>query len=278
MKTQKTGQYSVLMSVYFKEKPEYLRLSIQSILDQTVMPSEFILIKDGPLTEELDQVIEKFKINNPGFFKIIVNEKNLGLGPALNMGIKASANELIARMDSDDYSVPERCEKLLKKFEEDSSLDMVGSFEAEFIDDLDHVISVHRVPETDAEIRKFMRRRCALLHPTVMYKRSAVTACGGYHPVLLYEDYDLFARMVLENHVKSYNIQENIYYIRTSGDFFKRRGGMKYAKTVLNFKWNQFKKKNMSFFDFLISGLGQAFVCILPNKLRKEFYMKLLRK
>lgn len=137
----KNTPYTVLMSVYIKEKAEYLKLSIQSMLDQTVPPDEFILVKDGPLTMELD-------------------------------------------------------------------------------------------------IAKFMRRRCAILHPTVMYKKGAVIRSGNYHSVPLYEDYDLFARMVLEYNVRSYNIQENLYYIRTSEDFFKRRGGLKYAKTVLNFKWN----------------------------------------
>ncbi len=89
---------------------------------------------------------------------------------------------------------------------------------------------------------------------------------------------ELFARMVLEYHIKSYNIPEPLYYIRTSEDFFKRRGGIKYAKTVLKFKWGQYRKGYMSLMDFCISGLGQAFVCVLPNSLRKSFYMKFLRK
>ena len=110
-----------------------------------------------------------------------------------------------------------------------------------------------------------------------MYKKGAVIRSGNYHSVPLYEDYDLFARMVLEYNVRSYNIQENLYYIRTSEDFFKRRGGLKYAKTVLNFKWKQHKKGYMSLADFCISGLGQAFVCVLPNSLRKVIYLKLLR-
>lgn len=265
------------MSVYIKEKGEYLRTSILSMLDQTVPPDEFIIVKDGPLTKELDLIIDKFSSDNPGLFKVIANETNLGLGPALAKGLITSRNELIARMDSDDISVKDRCEKELQKFDEDPELEMVGSFEVEFINDINNVISIHRVPESDEEIKRFMRRRCAVLHPTVIYKKSAVIRSGNYRPVLLYEDYDLFARMILEHNVKSYNIQENLYYIRTSEDFFKRRGGVKYAKTVLKFKWEQYKKGHMSLNDFCISGFGQAFVCILPNNLRKTFYMKILR-
>lgn len=272
------SKYTVLMSVYYKEKPEYLSLSIESMLNQTVKPDEFIIVKDGPLTTELDEVINNFVTAYPKTFNIIVNETNLGLGPALAKGIENSKNELIARMDSDDYVVSTRCERQLKKFREDPKLGMVGSYEAEFVDDIDNVISIHRVPSENDEIERFMHRRCSVLHPTVMYKKSAVLKSGNYQSVLLYEDYDLFARMVLEYHIKSYNIPEPLYYIRTSEDFFKRRGGIKYAKTVLKFKWGQYRKGYMSLMDFCISGLGQAFVCVLPNSLRKIFYMKFLRK
>lgn len=271
-------KYTVLMSVYYKEKPEYLSLSIESMLNQTVKPDEFIIVKDAPLTTELDEVINNFVTAYPKMFNIIVNETNLGLGPALAKGIENSKNELIARMDSDDYVVSTRCEKQLEKFREDPKLGMVGSYEAEFVDTVDNVISIHRVPSENDEIERFMHRRCSVLHPTVMYKKSAVLKSGNYQSVLLYEDYDLFARMVLEYHIKSYNIPEPLYYIRTSEDFFKRRGGIKYAKTVLKFKWGQYRKGYMSSMDFCISGLGQAFVCVLPNSLRKSFYMKFLRK
>ena len=271
-------KYTVLMSVYYKEKPEYLSLSIESMLNQTVKPDEFIIVKDGPLTTELDEVINNFVTAYPKMFNIIVNETNLGLGPALAKGIENSKNELIARMDSDDYVVSTRCEKQLEKFREDPKLGMVGSYEAEFVDTVDNVISIHRVPSENDEIERFMHRRCSVLHPTVMYKKSAVLKSGNYQSVLLYEDYDLFARMVLEYHIKSYNIPEPLYYIRTSEDFFKRRGGIKYAKTVLKCKWGQYRKGYMSSMDFCISGLGQAFVCVLPNSLRKSFYMKFLRK
>lgn len=270
-------KYTVLMSVYYKEKGEYLHKAIDSMLSQTVAPDEFIIVEDGPLTGELNDVINSYVSSYPTIFNIIKLKKNGGLGPALAIGIENSKNELIARMDSDDYVVPDRCKKQLSIFEKDPQLGIVGSYEAEFVDNIDNVISIHKVPETNNEIKKFMRRRCALLHPTVMYKKNEVLKSGNYRDVHLYEDYDLFARMVLENNVKSYNIQESLYYIRTSADFFERRGGIKYAKTVLNFKYDLMKKGDMSPLDFLISGLGQAFVCILPNDVRKQFYLKFLR-
>ncbi|MGL6200640.1 MAG: glycosyltransferase [Lachnospiraceae bacterium] len=272
------NKYTVLMSVYKKEKKEYLEKSIQSMLNQTIPPDEFVIVKDGPLTIDLDTVIDSFCAKYPSLFKILENKMNLGLGPALAKGINASRNELIERMDSDDISVVNRCERQLEIFKRNPGIEMIGSFEAEFIGDIDNVISIHRVPENNDEIKKFMRRRCAILHPTVMYKKSAVLKSGNYRSVPLYEDYDLFARMVLEYNVQSYNIQDNLYYIRTSEDFFKRRGGVGYAKTVLKFKWGQYKKGYMSLADFCISGLGQAIVCIIPNSMRKMVYVRFLRR
>lgn len=270
-------RYSVLMSVYYKEKPEYLKISIQSMLDQTISPNEYIIIKDGPLPFELDIVIDEYVKQYPLLFTVIQNETNIGLGPALAKGIVASKNELIARMDSDDFVVSDRCEKQLAFFDKNQELGMVGSYEVEFIDEIDNVISIHRVPQYNDEIKKFMRRRCAVLHPTVMFKRSEVLRAGNYRDYRLYEDYDLFARMIFDANVKCYNIQESLYYIRTSEDFFERRGGWKYAKTALKFKYNLYRKKDISLIDFCMSGFGQFFVCIMPNKLRKLFYMKVLR-
>ena len=268
------------MSVYKKEKPQYLKLAIQSMIKQTVKADEFIIVKDGPLTHELDSVIDNYVKRYPGLFTIIANETNLGLGPALRKGVEVARNDLIARMDSDDYCVPERCEKQLNLFAINNELGMVGTYESEFVDHIDNVVSIHKVPEKHEDIKKFMRRRCAVLHPTVIFKKSEVIRSGNYQdksrfPV--YEDYDLFARMIFDAGVQCYNIQESLYYIRTNEEFFERRGGKKYAKTVLRFKWNLFKKGNMSFFDFVISGLGQAFVCIMPNTWRRLIYMKLLR-
>lgn len=122
-------KYSVLMSLYKKEHPEYLRLALDSMINQTVKPDEIVLVEDGPLTDELYQVVEEYK----HYLKLVINEKNLGLGLALNEGLKECRNELVARMDTDDISKPNRCEKQLKRFEENPSLAIVGSHIDEFV-------------------------------------------------------------------------------------------------------------------------------------------------
>lgn len=270
-------KYSILMSVYYKEQPDWLKMSIDSMLNQTVRADEFVIIKDGFLTPELDSVLCEYMDNYQELFKIIGLEKNVGLGPALAIGISNCSNELIARMDSDDYSLPERCELQLKVFENNPQLAAVGSYEIEFESSLDNIISTHCVPETSKDIFNFMKRRCALLHPTVMYKKSAVLSCGNYHDVRLYEDYDLFMRLIIQNKEKCYNIQKGLYYIRTSDQFFKRRGGWSYMKTVISFKKKQYKNRYISLKDFVVSAGGQAMVCLLPNVVRRWFYLKFLR-
>lgn len=162
------SKYTVLMSVYYKEKPEYLSLSIESMLNQTVKPDEFIIVKDGPLTTELDEVINNFVTAYPKTFNIIVNETNLGLGPALAKGIENSKNELIARMDSDDYVVSTRCERQLEKFREDPKLGMVGSYEAEFVDDIDNVISMFIVRYIDVNKTVHMKIRKPIIIGSVL--------------------------------------------------------------------------------------------------------------
>lgn len=270
-------EYSVLMSIYYKEKPKWFRIALNSIVNQTILPKEIIIVKDGKLTDELEEIITEFCKKYPHKFKIIGLNKNVGLGLALKEGILHCKTELIARMDSDDYCIPERCEKQLNIFKNNPEYDCVGSYEVEFEEDINNVIAIHKVPEKYDEIEKFMKRRCAILHPTVMYRKSAVLKAGNYRNVMLYEDYDLFIRMVLENKFKCYNIPENLYYIRVNDNFYKRRGGIKYMITAVGFKNTQRRKKYISTIDFIISAGGQAFVCLLPNKIRKWIYLKYLR-
>ena len=270
--------YSVLMSVYKKENPNWFKIALDSMLAQTVKPAEIVLVEDGPLTKALYNVIEEYKTKYKNLFKIVPLKENQGLGLALQQGILACNNEYIARMDTDDYCVKERCSLELNEFIKDPELDIVGCFENEFAgEDLTQSFSCHKVPETDAEIKKFMRRRCGLLHPTVIYKKSAVLKAGNYRHYPLFEDYDLFLRMV-ESGAKTYNIQKSLYYLRVNPNLFKRRGGYAYMKTCVSFKYALYKKGFSSFMDFTVSAFGQALVCLMPNFMRTLFYKKFLRR
>lgn len=269
--------YSVLMSVYKKENAKWFEEAIESMINQTIRTNDFVIVKDGPLTQELEDVIKKYDEKYPQIFNIIDLKENVGLGLALKTGIEKCKNEYIARMDSDDFSIPERCEKQLKKFEEEPELDIIGSSIAEFIDDIKNVQAYRILPETNEEIQKFARRRNPFGHPSVMFKKSKVMEAGNYRSYYLCEDYDMWTRMIEKNAI-CYNFKEILVYMRISEDFYKRRGGIKYLKSILKFKKEQYDKGFYSKKDFIISSFAHIIMCLLPNKLRDFLYRKILRK
>ncbi len=269
-------KYTVLMSVYFKENPNWLRTSIDSMLSQTVKPSEFVLVKDGEITPELENVVDHFVQDNPSLFHIIELEKNIGLGPALKIGIENCHNEYIARMDSDDYSVPTRIEQQLSIFAKHPNISLVGSNVYEFKDSPDHIVSKVILPENHEAITAFAKRRCPFRHPSLLYKKTAVLEAGNYREYYLCEDYDLYTRMI-QNGTKCYNIQEPLTYMRIDENFYRRRGGITYLKSILRFKKEQMDTGFFSRIDFIKSVAPHIVVCLMPNALRDWTYRKILR-
>lgn len=265
-------KYSVLMSLYKKEKPEYLRLAIDSMLNQTVAPDEIIMVEDGPLTDELYAVLNEYPMLHR-----IKNEKNLGLGLALNIGLKECRNELVARMDTDDCSKPERCQKQLERFFEKPYLTIVGSHIDEFVGDPSNVISQRIVPTTSEEIYNFAKKRSAFNHPAVMYSKTAVLENKGYADLKRNQDVDLFGRMQFEGY-KAENIDESLLWFRSSDELAKRRKSWQntwsYIATIRRF-W---KMGYSSFIDYLMVGTAQVGMFLLPTKVQSYVYKKFLRK
>lgn len=165
-------QYSVLMSVYYKEKPEYLKQAIESILCQTVKPDDFVLVCDGPLNLELDAVIAAKQQEMGDTLNVVRLVKNCGLGNALNEGIKHCKNELVARMDSDDISVMDRCQKQVELFEKNPELDITSGALLEFVTSPDQITGGRTIPCNNDEIIHYSRKRCPFNHPCVMFKKK----------------------------------------------------------------------------------------------------------
>ena len=268
--------FSVLLSVYRKEQPAYLQQSLDSIFTQTLMPDEVVLVKDGPLTDELDQVIEGYCRRYP-ILKVVPLAQNQGLGKALNEGLKHCSYDLVARMDTDDIAKPYRFEKQASVFESHPELDVVGAWIDEFEGDVGQVISVRKVPELDIDIRKYALRRSPTNHAVVMFRKSAVLSAGGYQHFPLFEDYYLWVRMLL-NGSRFYNILESLLYFRMSPDMFKRRGGWRYAKDEVRFQYKLLNLKFIGFIQFCENVCVRFTVRILPNSFRSFFYKKILRK
>ena len=268
--------YSVLMSVYYKERPEYLRQAMKSIFNQTVLTNDFVLICDGPLTEELDAVINEFKHIYEDILNVYRIENNVGLGNALNLGISKCKNELVARMDSDDISRKERCEKQLKIFEKDESVDIVSGTIEEFVGDIANVRKSRILPENNNEILRFAKSRNPFNHPCIMYRKNKVIGSGSYRDFYLLEDYYLWLRM-LNSGCKGYNIQEPLLWMRAGDDMYKRRSGLKYVKSQK--KLFTYMKENgfINQFEFIKGVFIRTCSSLSPNFLRKYMYNNFLR-
>ena len=270
-------KYSVLMSLYKKEHPEYLRLALDSMINQTAKPDEIVLVEDGPLTEELYAVVKEYKDKYSELLHIIVNKKNLGLGLALNVGLKACRNELVARMDTDDISKPDRCEKQLRRFEQKPLLSIVGSHIDEFVGDKSNVISQRRVPKTSKEIYEYAKKRSAFNHPSVMYKKSAVLAEGGYSDLKRNQDVDLFGRMLF-NGYEAENIDEALLWFRSSDELAARRKSWENTKSYIATIKKFWKMGYSGFIDYAMVTVAQTGMYIMPVSVQNWVYKKFLRK
>lgn len=269
------SKFSVLLSLYGKENSTYLRQSLDSIFSQSFLPNEVILVKDGPLTKDLDTVIIEYCTMYDSL-KVVTLPVNQGLGIALNEGLKHCSYDIIARMDTDDIAKPERFEKQCAIFEKYPDIDVVGAWIDEFETDIFNIISIRKLPEFHDNIFSFAKQRNPINHPVVMFRKSAVFAAGGYQHFPLFEDYYLWVRMLI-NGAKFYNIQESLLYFRFSPEMFKRRGGWQYAMDELRFQQMMKRIHFISFLELARNIFIRFSVRIMPNSLRAIVYKKLLR-
>ncbi|MBN3489995.1 glycosyltransferase [Acholeplasma equirhinis] len=271
-------EFSVLMGVYIKDRPKWVSEALDSMLNQTVKPSEILIVQDGPITKELEETIEKY-INENSIVKLIKFEQNRGVGATMQDAVPLAKYDYIARMDSDDISVKERFEKEIKFLEENPDYDGVGSVVIEFEDGKNPFESTifRNLPETNEEIIKWSKGRCPLQQSTVMLKKEAILKAGGYREFYLVEDYDLFIRMI-SNGSKFYNFQEPLTYMRINKDFFNRRGGLKYYKSIHKFKKYMYQSGHITYMQYLKTNTASLIVCLMPGFLRTYIYKKLLRK
>jgi glycosyltransferase involved in cell wall biosynthesis len=251
-------KFSVLMSIYKKEEPSYFKRAMLSIWDeQIVKPDEIVLVQDGPLTDELYEVVNEWKVKIGESFKTIPLEKNVGLGDALNEGIKHCGFELIARMDTDDIALPERFEKQLEIFKS-KSIDICSSWVSEFDDNEEMIVSYRKIPESHKEIYNYAFLRNPVNHPAVMYKKSSVLSVNSYKKMMWFEDYYLWIRMLL-NGSEFYNIQTPLVKMRAGYGQLERRGGFKYAIAEYNFLLAIKKLGFLNLFQFLKKYYNKVF-------------------
>ena len=269
-------KFSVSMCVYGGDNPQWFRTAVDSILNQTVTPDEVVLVVDGPVPEALDEIICAYE-RDP-VFRVIRLEQNMGHGEARRTGLQACSHELVALMDADDISAPDRFEKQLKAFAENPKLTIVGGNITEFVDEPSNLVGARTVFAADEEIKTDMQKRCPMNQMTVMFRKTAVEAAGGYVDWYCDEDYYLWLRLMLGGGVFA-NIPEPLVNVRVGKEMYQRRGGTKYFKSEAKLQKWMLQKKIIGFATFMINVNKRLIVqVLLPNRLRGWVFQKFARK
>lgn len=268
-------EFSVLITVYEKEKPYNLRKSLLSSYRQTIRPTEIVLICDGELTQELYDEIEQIKSEIP-ILKVYQLSSNVGSGPASCFGVKKCNTDLIARMDSDDYSEETRFEKQIKAFEENPNLIMVGT---NILEKNTEFTAFKTVPEKTEEIREYSKFRNPFNNPSSMMKKEYILKVGNYRKFRYLEDYDLTMRLIHDNPIKDFlNIQEPLVIMQTNNSSYLRRGGLLYVKTEFFLQVDFYRRGYISKVELCRNIFIRNIVRVMPNSMRKLIYKKKMRE
>lgn len=268
-------KFSLLMSVYPKDNSELFRQALQSILVNSLQPAEVVLVCDGPLTIELEKVIDYYD-NKFSMILLKLNE-NVGLGRALQLGIKHCHCEWVARFDADDICSSNRFANQVAFIEKNSSIDIVGGQIIEFDNDPNDIDAcIRQVPTDHNDIYNYARLRNPINHMTVMFKRSAVLEAGNYQHAPLYEDYDLWVRMLMKGY-KFANMNEILVYARAGDKMYQRRGGLSYARQETVMQYSFYKLGFLSSFQLIKNVILRIPIRLVPSNIRKAIYSKLLR-
>jgi glycosyltransferase involved in cell wall biosynthesis len=268
-------KFSVLIPIYNMESPLFFREALHSIWqDQTLKPDEIVIVKDGPLTNELDHVVKEFSEIAP--VKIVALKSNVGIGKALNQGVIQCSYDYIARMDSDDIAFPNRFEKQISYLEQHPEIGILSSWIDEFIDNKHNVISTRKVPKKHVEIIKKLKGRCPINHPTVVFKKEAVITSGNYKPFFLKEDAYLWLRLYINNVVFA-NIDESLLFFRITKDTYRRRGGLKYAISEYKILKYRYTIGFINIFELSWYLLITIPIRLAPPSVRAFIYTRFLR-
>ena len=276
---------SVLMSVYKKEKPEYFQAALESIINQTLQPDEIVVIKDGPLTTELEEVLEEMgkKLAQESALsskrielQTYQFEKNVKLGRALRKGVELCQHAFVARMDTDDIACPDRLQKQYDYMISHEDVAALGGYIEEFCDKNDFS-QVKTMPCSAEEVRSYARFRNPLNHMTVMFRKEAVLMVGNYRHYPFLEDYDLWGR-ILGMGYEIENLSEVLVRARVGNELYGRRGGLGYCKRYLGLRLEQHKLGLTNVIEWMVACAITIAVTVIPSGARKQVYQKVLRK
>lgn len=271
-----SSAFSVAMCTYDGDDPDELSTAIESVIDQTLPPAEIVLVKNGPLPEPLEAVIESHRSAHPDVFSVIGLGRNRARGVARQLSIERCRHELVALMDTDDVSVSDRFQTQIEYLNEHPTVDVVGGYVAEFESDADRPYAIRKVPLDPDVLADKARFRSPLNQPTVMARRQALLDAGGYRDIDILEDYDLWVR-VLMNGGTITNIPKVLTNVHAGENMYKRRGGMEYVRAEAKLQYDFFTTGFIGLPILLFNLAVRIPIRLLPNVLRSELYSRVLR-
>ncbi len=268
--------YSILLTVYSGESPAFFKDCLASMFAQTVMTDDFVLMCDGALRPEHHAIIKEYESRYPEIFHPVFLKKNIGTGRCKDQGIALCKNELIAIMDSDDISVPERCALQVAYFESHPETGALGGYVREFDSATGKTIALRKTPLSDVEIKQYARRRNPLNNQTIMFRKSLMQKIGRYSTLPRCEDYDFVSQLILAGAVCA-NLPQVLVDYRVTSANYERRSSWVNTKAFIAVRWKNFRRGLSSFTDFLVPCVAQLLLFLLPKKLTGKFYQQFLR-
>ena len=271
-------EFSVLMPIYIYEKDDELRAAIESIVNQSLMPNEILIIADKDIPQNTKNILAEYKLKYPDIFNPVILDEPANLGEALRIGVNLAKYPIIARMDADDIADKFRFEKQINYLKEHHDIDIVGSWITEFEGNPENIYAKRELPIEQADIYNFSKFRNPLNHMTVMYKKQSVLDAGNYIGRKRMEDYELWARMLNKGY-KFANIPEFLVNARAGRDLIKRRSGLdeffKYEYTLFKefYDWGY-----INFYEFLKAVSSKFLLRVVPEWLRALIYNNFLHK
>lgn len=268
---------SVLMSTYFKDSPAHLERSMQSIYEQTIRPSEIVLVVDGEISAESTTKIELFEKRDIPL-KIVRCAENRGLAKALNAGLRHCSYEMVVRMDADDINLPDRIEKNLFTLDRNPDSAIVGGAYIIYSEDMSIVIGERTVPATYEEVKRYSKFRVPFNHPTILFKKSAIISIGGYpEDIGRFEDWGLSLKC-LAHGLKITNTTDPILKFRGGAELMHRRVGLNYLVEEINALRRMHQSGIMSRFDLFANILLRAPMRLLPKSVLGFIYRSFMHR
>lgn len=271
-------RFTVAMCVYHKDDAAHFKQAVESVtVRQTLPPTEVVIVVDGPIAGELKSVVREFE-KQSDLFNVIWLPNNLGHADARRTAFQAAKHEIIAIMDADDVSLPNRFEKQVAFLESHPEVAVLGGQIDEFIEEETNVVGRRIVPCTHEDILIWLKGRCPFNQVSVTLLRSPAAAVGGYLDWYCDEDYYLWIRMA-EAGYKFANLPDVLVNVRVGKEMYRRRGGWKYFKSEAKLQGYMLSHKLISLPRYVYNVMGRfAIQVAMPNRIRGFIFQKFFRK